>query len=114
MPENPPLTEIVWQCEGHTREKNIRINAKYFPNRHEDAAYPFYLFVNGQHLETCSGAYVPKEKSIIVGIGSVKKSDCIKRDCMLKASFDIRKKIPLPEPTVLLVNGSKVREVSFS
>ena len=114
MPCDIPLLEIAWQCEGHTAEKNICINANYFPNKNEFATYAFNFLIGGRLMGTYSGYYVPESKSIVIGIASIKKSECLNKECVLKPAFDIRRKIVLPKPMVIVRDGTPVKEVAFS
>lgn len=109
-----PTEEIVWQCEGHAPERNIFINGNYFPHKNPSVMYSFHLMINGAVFGTYSGSYVPETNAIIVNISGVSKQQCANKECFLKPVFDIRKKIFLPEPIVVSVNGRVERQLSFS
>ncbi|MFZ3015429.1 MAG: hypothetical protein WA101_00280 [Minisyncoccia bacterium] len=106
---------IKWQYEGHPHEKNIYINESYLPYISVRPYYAFNLFVNGKMLGEYCGNYIPEMKSIVVNIRNIDKFQCRGKDCFLKPVFDVRRKITLPEPIVLLVNSKpEKKEVVFS
>lgn len=113
MFDDIPKNEIIWQCEGHIHEKNIYINGKYFPYKNVQSLYLFSLHVDGKNLGEYSGKYVPKLNSIVIGIGSIKKSQCQHDNILIKPSFAIGKKIILPSPTVISVNNTPIKQISF-
>jgi len=96
---------IMWQCEGHTKEKNIYIDESYLPHRN-NSCYAFNFFINGKRIAECHGWHVASLRAIVVNIGNFNKRRCIGKDCFLKPVFDVSKKIVLPKPVVLLVNGT--------
>lgn len=106
-------SDIVWQNEGSTKEKNIFIKSDCFPNINSNVLYPFILFIDGKRIGEYDGKHDPKTNSLCVNIGNITKKDCGGKKCIIKPSFDHRKKAELPIPSVISLNNTQVRQVSF-
>ncbi|MCX6754939.1 MAG: hypothetical protein NT068_00140 [Candidatus Nomurabacteria bacterium] len=90
-----------WQCEGHTHEKIALINKNIFPNAVEGVVYPFDLFINNKFKVRVLGEFKNNRGYIEVKLPSVKKNDCINRECFLRFVFDKSKDFPLGKPELL-------------
>ena len=109
---NVPLNAIMWQCEGHSFEKNIFLDGKYFPNASQDVIYPFLLFINDRKIGEYTGLFIPEKEYIALNIGSIKKDNCIGKRCFIRPTFG-NERIDLPRPSILCLNNSFQKEVAF-
>ncbi len=106
-----PPEGIVWQCEGHSDERKIHLDSRYFPYV-TDTPYPFIMLIGGKSFGEYTGLYAPDKGALVVNISNLSKKQCEKKCCCLKPSFG-GKKIFLPTSTVQSVNHELLNEISF-
>lgn len=98
----------TWQCEGHDYERKIFIPKDYFPNMIALVPYEFRLKIGNKNIGYLTGRFNPDASAIVISLGKlISKESCVGYQVSLSLDWDPTKKILLPEPTVISINGKK-------
>jgi hypothetical protein len=114
MSDKTPDVVAVWQNEGHPKEKEIFLSKEFFPFGFNNMVYDFTFLINDESFGNFYGKFITREGAdavIVIRIGSINKKDCIGKECVLRPTVDISRKIVLPPPCVLSVNYVPVSQV---